>query len=40
MLHLYSFVVYLYVNGVDRLPRLGKRGCLPAVVCLWLCSFC
>ena len=28
---------------MDRLLRLGKRGeggCLSAVVCLWLCSFC
>ena len=32
---LYSFVVYLYVDGVDQLPRLGKREliCLRLFTC-------
>ena len=38
--NLYSFVVYLYVNVVDQLPLLGKRGliCLLLFTCNYVVS--
>ena len=39
MSYLYSFVVYLYVNGSGSITSVGGAG-LSAVVCLWLCGFC
>ena len=39
--NLYSFVVYLYVNGSGSITSVGeKRASLSAVVYLWLCGFC
>ena len=39
--NLYSFVVYLYVNGSGSITSVGEeRANLSAVVCLWLCGFC
>ena len=39
--NLYSFVVYLYVNGSGSITSVGKeRGNLSAVVYLLLCGFC
>ena len=41
MSYLYSFVVYLYVNGSGSIPSVwGERANLSAVVYLWLCGFC
>ena len=41
MSYLYSFVVYLYVNGGGLIASVGGGGAgLSAVVCLWLCGFC
>ena len=38
---LYSFVVYLYVNGSGSNTLVGgKRANLTAVVYLYLCGFC
>ena len=38
--NLYSFVVYLYVNGSGSITSVGEeRANLSAVVCLWLCGF-
>ena len=38
---LYSFVVYLYVNGSRSITSVGeKRDNLSAVVYLYLCGFC
>ena len=38
---MYSFVVYLYVNGSGSVTSVGEeRANLSAVVCLWLCGFC
>ena len=39
--NLYSFVVYLYVNGSGSITSVGEeRANLSAVVYLWLCGFC
>ena len=39
--NLYSFVIYLYVNGSGSITSVGEeRANLSAVVYLWLCSFC
>ena len=37
---LYSFVVYLYVSGMDQLPRLGMREliCLMLFTCNYMVS--
>ena len=38
--NLYSFVVYLYVNGSGLITSVGEeRANLSAVVYLWLCGF-
>ena len=37
---MYSFVVYLYVNGSGSITSVGEeRANLSAVVNLWLCGF-
>ena len=38
--YVYSFVVYLYVNGIGQLPRLGKREliCLLLFTCNYVVS--
>ena len=39
--HLYSFVVYLHVNGSGLITSVGEeRASLSAVVYLYLCGFC
>ena len=39
--NLYSFVVYLYVNGSGSITSVGEeRANVSAVVYLWLCGFC
>ena len=39
--YLYSFVVYLYVNGSGSNTSVGEeRANFSAVVCLYLCGFC
>ena len=35
--NLYSFVVYLYVDGMDQLPRLGKRELIRLL--LFTCNY-
>ena len=38
---LYSFVVYLYVNGSGSITSVGEeRANLSAIVYMWLCGFC
>ena len=38
---LYSFVVYLYVNGSGSITSVGEeRANFSTVVYLWFCGFC